>query len=29
LMRVAGIIASITDKGINLVKKKQELGKLG
>jgi hypothetical protein len=26
---VAGIIASITDKGINMVKKKQELGKLG
>mmetsp|Transcript_64260 Transcript_64260/g.94085 ORF Transcript_64260/g.94085 Transcript_64260/m.94085 type:complete len:477 (-) Transcript_64260:454-1884(-) len=26
---VAGIVASITDKGINMVKKKQELGKLG
>lgn len=26
---VAGIVASVTDKGINMVKKKQELGKLG
>jgi len=26
---VAGIIASITDKGIGMMKKKQELGKLG